>query len=218
MQTQQLSAFTKKNIYEEYPTVFSTVFYPFNSHTSEHNNLKKTKKTEVVNDSINNISRLLQAKRASADRDAAQQGFLISVLALNGFEVKMNKLYKKGKTTHQLYVIDLITREGTVYFNLNDFHLPSENLKQKRRSQDALTNNILIEIAEKFCGAVFKLKNGKKSNVCIPMKRIQTANVNGVFYTAEKILVDGIYENENIRDNLKDDGFVVSNEQINCSL
>ncbi|ELP86734.1 hypothetical protein EIN_307300 [Entamoeba invadens IP1] len=216
------SAFTRVNIYKESTNIFTTIFYPFDSSKvvtqGTQRMIQHVKHVDLSNDSSNSTNKLLQAKRASVERDAAQQGFLILVLACNGFEVKVNKLYKKGRTTHQLYVIESITREGKVYFNLDTLHFPSENLKQKRRRQDTATNNAMIDIIEKFCGAQFVMKIGKKLSLSIPMKRIHTVSIDGINFNSEKIMERGIYQNESIRDNLTPEGCTINSNQVGSAL
>ncbi|EKE41818.1 hypothetical protein ENU1_043960 [Entamoeba nuttalli P19] len=126
---------------------------------------------------------LLLAKRASTERDSAQQSFLFRILVDNGFTVCLKRLYKKGKTTSQL------------------------------RNADAKTNDCLIKIASDYCWACFEFKKGKQSVVCSQMKRIQNAQIGSKIYGSNLILQEGKKMNQHILSIMSSHGCILSPQQ-----
>ncbi|GAB1220499.1 hypothetical protein ENUP19_0054G0072 [Entamoeba nuttalli] len=124
---------------------------------------------------------MLNAKRKSKNRDAAQQSFLIGLLATFGYELKINKLYKKGKTTSQLFTINSIKKEGTLVYKSYDVVPEVEDLRDKRRCLDAVTNSKLLDLALSHpeVVAVEKKCRISKYGHAIGMRRIKTLSLNG---------------------------------------
>ncbi|GAB1225298.1 hypothetical protein ENUP19_0248G0072 [Entamoeba nuttalli] len=156
---------------------------------------------------------LLLAKRASTERDSAQQSFLFRILVDNGFTVCLKRLYKKGKTTSQLFVVESITRDGKSYFEEVITDNLSEDKKKKRRNADAKTNDCLIKIASDYCWACFEFKKGKQSVVCSQMKRIQNAQIGSKIYGSNLILQEGKKMNQHILSIMSSHGCILSPQQ-----
>lgn len=93
---------------------------------------------------------MLEAKRNSKNRDAAQQSFLIGLISLLGYDIEINKLYKKGKTTNQLFTINSIKKNETTIFKTYDVVPEVADLRDKRRCLDAVTNAKLLNILSQY--------------------------------------------------------------------
>ncbi|ELP91032.1 hypothetical protein EIN_267480 [Entamoeba invadens IP1] len=153
---------------------------------------------------------LLLAKRASVDRDAAQQSFLLALFVSHGFDIKLKKLYKKGKTTAQVFVVEEISQNGELIFSESECDSSEEDMKKKRRNLDALTNNKLIELANFYCNTSLEFKKGKTSIVCVQMKRIQKLEINGKSYGFHEIAKIGMQINNTILHLMTPNGCVLS--------
>ncbi|BFU22307.1 hypothetical protein EHI8A_070140 [Entamoeba histolytica HM-1:IMSS-B] len=141
---------------------------------------------------------LLTSKRASTNRDAAQQSFLIGLLVNNGFLVKLKKLYKRGKTTKQLFVIESIWKEGINCFNIDLIgNIPGDK-KVKRRNIDATTNHVMLQIAGDYCSLSYDVKKGKTSSKSYQMERINSANTRGKIFDSKMIQIIGTEINQNL--------------------
>ncbi|ELP87360.1 hypothetical protein EIN_096170 [Entamoeba invadens IP1] len=149
---------------------------------------------------------LCLAKRASTDRDSAQQGFLLGILMCYDFTIKIRRLYKKGHKTHQLFVIESISKNGTVYFKAPTTDNKSGDKKLMRRNLDAMTNNSLLNIVQYECATKLDLKRGKRSNLCTEMKRIQAIQFHNDLFKAQDILRHGLFINESILNKMTPEG------------
>ena len=181
-----MSAFVKKDLYHEGNHVFS---------------LKK--------DTNSKKDQVLISKRNGTNRDACQQSFLISLLIFLGFEFHINKLYKKGKTTLQLYTINSIFYNGECKFNqqmLTD--LPSDQ-KLRRRNIDSITNRIMIDLINQFDICSLSLKKGKTGTKCEEMMRLTKAIVNKREYETDEIYSIGHEVNYQINQLLNSQGAVI---------
>ncbi|KAL7714702.1 Uncharacterized protein QTN25_007790 [Entamoeba marina] len=151
-------------------------------------------------------SELLIAKRESKNRDAAQQSFLFKLLARHNYEIRLTKLYKDGKTMNQLFKVEQVIKQGEIKFDSNWLSIHSEHsLKKRRRYQDALTNNWLMNILEKECGVKFEIKKGRKvtNPENISMKRISSIINGSSMFNSTMIYQEGIEYNNYIKAEMK---------------
>ncbi|ELP86106.1 hypothetical protein EIN_327530 [Entamoeba invadens IP1] len=88
---------------------------------------------------------MLDAKRLSKNRDAAQQSFLIGWLGYLGYHVRVNRLYKKGKTTSQLFTVNSVSKDGKIIYKSSDVKISVDDLRDRRRCIDAVTNSWMID-------------------------------------------------------------------------
>ncbi|KAL7721668.1 Uncharacterized protein QTN25_001325 [Entamoeba marina] len=177
---QTVSAFRKLQLTEEFPNIFVV------------KERLKSSKIEMVN-----------AKRESKNRDAAQQAFLIGALSQMGYNIEINRLYKKGTTTFQLFTINTISSNHTLEFDVNKLHIPFEGLKERRQYLDAVTNNKIIELLE-IGGATFeerRTRKVKKEN-SVSMKRIMKMTIQGQSYDMTQILAIGKRINDLIKQSM----------------
>lgn len=141
----------------------------------------------------------MDAKRASKNRDAAQQGFLISVLLRLGYDVTVNCLYKKAFTTRQLFTIRSITRDDQVVFDFSTLPKPSGDFKEKRQCIDALTNNAIIRIiCSNGARVIERRTRGVSKKHLVNTIRIASAKVMGDEFSMEQIEQVGIECNDAI--------------------
>ena len=107
-----LSAFTRQPLQQETSTIF-VYNCQEDSETSRHS--------------------LLQAKRESNNRDAAQQAFLIVLLVQFGYNIKVHRLSKEGKTMNQLFRIERIWKGERTYYDRDDCGTDDYSSKKKRK-------------------------------------------------------------------------------------
>ncbi|ELP94075.1 hypothetical protein EIN_183920 [Entamoeba invadens IP1] len=173
-----LSAFTLKPIYVDETGSLCTI--------------ERTEDTKKVN--------MLKSKRKSANKDSAQQSFLIAILIRNGFYIKIKRLYKRGKTTAQIFVIERIAKEGKTYFDSSKNRDPTVDQKTRRRNADALTNKALMDIAVYYCKTYLEEKKGKSARKSVKMVRFSSAQVDGKDYNLDQIEYIGMITNQLILD------------------
>ena len=148
----------------------------------------ETKKTEKID-----------AKRESKNRDACQQAFLISLLVVNGYEIRINKLYKTGNITIQMFTISTIIKNGQEVFNENQIH--SKDIKERRQYIDAMTNDSLIALLRKEGYEIEERKTRKTVNPdSISMKRIGSIFSETKFFSFNKLVDNGRKVHDIIRD------------------
>ena len=140
------------------------------------------------------------AKRISKDQDAYQQSFLISLLVCNGFEIVINRLYKKSNLTSQTFSIQSISRDDFVYFNQDTFQTQYTNLKEKRQNLDCYVNNLMIQLLENE-GYVFEERKTRRviKSFSIKMKRIKSFYHHGKIVSNVQLLEEGKICHQNIR-------------------
>ena len=140
------------------------------------------------------------AKRVSKDQDAYQQSYLISVLNVHGFEIVINRLYKKSNLTSQTFSIQSISRDGIVYFNQDTFESTYTNLKEKRQNLDCYVNNLMIHLLKQE-GYVFEERKTRRviKSFSIKMQRIKSFIYNGKCVTNHQLLEEGKFCHANIK-------------------
>ncbi|ELP89436.1 hypothetical protein EIN_390610 [Entamoeba invadens IP1] len=143
---------------------------------------------------------MLKAKRNSKNRDAAQQAFLIGMAASFGYQIDINKLYKKGKTTSQLFTINSISKDNKFLFKTHDVVPEVEDLRDKRRCLDAVTNSTLLDIIIATIGVKVcekKCRISKYGN-SIGMRRIKALRFGGCNFSTKEITEFGNRIHNNI--------------------
>lgn len=132
---------------------------------------------------------MLSAKRNSKNRDAAQQSFLIGLAAMFGYEIEVNKLYKKGKTTSQLFIVNWIKKDASYTFKSYDVVPEVNDLRDKRRCLDSVTISRLIDIVAARPGMIITEKKCRLSKYGheIGMRRIKSLTYRGVHYSISDI-------------------------------
>ncbi|KAL7714141.1 Uncharacterized protein QTN25_008407 [Entamoeba marina] len=104
----------------------------------------------------------LSAKRESRNRDSAQQSFLFAIALKLGFRISVNKLYKKGSTTCQMFAIDKIYKENVVVYDSTTLPIYSEkNAERRRRLVDCFSNDTLIHLLQETEKVKFWERKGR---------------------------------------------------------
>ncbi|BFU24347.1 hypothetical protein KM1_104850 [Entamoeba histolytica HM-3:IMSS] len=143
---------------------------------------------------------MINAKRESKNRDAAQQAFIVGVLSQSGYEVNINRLYKRGNMTYQMFTINNVKKDDKVVFDASHLEFEYDGLKEKRQYLDAITNNYLIELLNK-CGVIVEERKTRKviKPNSIAMKRLNSVTINGKFFGFRHINEIGCHFNQIIR-------------------
>ncbi|KAL7720026.1 Uncharacterized protein QTN25_002555 [Entamoeba marina] len=151
---------------------------------------------------------MLLAKRTSKNREAVQQAILIALLNMFGYDVEINKPYKKGNTTMQLYTIQEISTRNDVVWSTSLLSYEYHTAKEKRQYLDAITNNIMISILQKH-GVIVEERATRKGTkeCCILMKRINTITSGNYLFELEKLNEIG-----------KNINMIIHNRLIKCSV
>ena len=63
----------------------------------------------------------IDAKRESKNRDACQQGFLVGIVNSLGYEVEVNRIYKRGNVTFQMFTINCVRKDKKIVFKPSEF-------------------------------------------------------------------------------------------------
>ncbi|ELP90833.1 hypothetical protein EIN_359160 [Entamoeba invadens IP1] len=142
-----------------------------------------------------------QAKRNSKNRDAFQQSFLLGMLVKCGYNVYVNKLYKKGSITHQMFTVNIVQKNETTVFNANSLIFQYDSLKQKRQYLDALTNNTILNLLTQN-GCVIEERKTRKvcKNNSILMKRVNSIKYRDETFDQKQIIKLGAFLNQKIRE------------------
>ncbi|ELP84684.1 hypothetical protein EIN_173590 [Entamoeba invadens IP1] len=140
------------------------------------------------------------AKRESKNRDAAQQSFLVGALIAFGYEVSINRLYKRGNLTFQMFTIPNIRKNGVKVFDADHLGFEYKTLKEKRQILDAITNNTMVYLLEQN-RCYFEERKTRKitRDDGISMKRLNSAIINGRHFDLKQINEAGCHFNQTIR-------------------
>ena len=151
-----------------------------------HSESKTESKGEFKSDSK------IDAKRESKNRDACQQSFLIWLLTSIDYEIELNRLYKRGNITFQMYTIKSIQKDGRTVVDPNSFTFEYNGLKEKRQYTDAVTVNMMIEllIQEGFEIEERKTRKVVKRN-SIGMRRLMKISNGNVQFDFKEIIEIG---------------------------
>ena len=145
----------------------------------------------------------MDAKRESKNRDAFQQSFLIGKLVECGYQITINRLYKRGNITHQMFTIDSISKNGINQFLETQKIIEEHKYKEKRQYLDAETNECLINLLKK---EEFTIEERKTRKVVkegsIAMQRIASVYYNGKFYGNTEIMKIGCFYNQIIKNKI----------------
>lgn len=160
------------------------------------------------------------AKRISKDQDSYQQSYLITSLNNQGYEIRINRLYKKSHLTSQTFSIQSISRDGIEYFNQDHFETFYTNLKEKRQNLDCYVNNLMMNLLEKE-GYNFEERKTRRviKSFSIKMRRIKSFYYNGKIITNTQLLDDGKICHNKIKSRIstKHGCILEPNDYIICS-
>ena len=159
---------------------------------------------------------MLDAKRLSKNRDAAQQSFLIALLCQYGYSFVIKRLYKKGERTSQMFNIERILHDDTVIVDDSSINNPFVNFKEKRQYLDAFMNNKMIELLESMGFSVQLRKTRKQTK----QQMIILQRINKIIMNCKTITKDIIHEKGNdynmeIKDLISFNSCIVDKD--NCS-
>ena len=161
----------------------------------------------------------IDAKRESKNRDACQQAFLIGLLSERGYEVEINRIYKRGNVTFQMLTIKNVKKDGKVIFDTNNFDFEYHGLKEKRQYTDAMTINCMIDI---LISEGFQIEERKTRKVVKPnsigMKRISKIYNDEICYEFKEIISMGKEMYKDIRNKISTKkGFVIQQNDLSIS-
>ena len=115
--------------------------------------IEYTKNTVVYNTAKSiNSSMLAESKRRSHNYDSHQMCFFIYLLAKTGYEITIQRTYKKSNKTDQVVRVKSVCKDGKqvfsdVAFDAEDYECNGD-LKMRRRTIDSATNNKLLSLLE----------------------------------------------------------------------
>ena len=115
--------------------------------------IEYTKNTVVYNTvKSSNSDIMAESKRRSHNYDSHQMCFFIYLLAKTGYEITIQRTYKKSNKTDQVVRIKSVCKDGKqvfsdVEFDAEDYECNGD-LKMRRRTIDNATNNKLLSLLE----------------------------------------------------------------------